>query len=56
VSAVKEAERLTQQHLLNILENTYKKGSESPDVSSQQLVEEIAQLLKPYVKSDTASV
>ncbi|WP_332628436.1 hypothetical protein [Halalkalibacter flavus] len=48
----KKAQKLSQQQLVKILEHTYKKGSESPNLSSQQLIEEIAQLLKPYVHSD----
>jgi hypothetical protein len=48
---VKEIGILTQQRLVQILEEAYKKGSESANVNSKQLVEEIAAYLKPYVKS-----
>ncbi|MFC0559226.1 hypothetical protein [Halalkalibacter alkalisediminis] len=51
MSAVKDVEILTQQRLLKILEDSYKKGTESTDVNSRQLVEDIATFLKPYVKS-----
>ncbi|MDT8863067.1 hypothetical protein N0O92_23220 [Alkalihalobacillus sp. MEB130] len=52
MTTVNEAQKLSQQQLVKILEHTYKKGSESPNLSSQQLIEEIAQLLKPYVKPE----
>jgi hypothetical protein len=52
MSKVKEVEILTQQRLMKILEDAYKKGSESPNVTSKQLVEEISAVLKPYVKSE----
>jgi hypothetical protein len=52
MSRVKEVETLTQQRLMKILEDAYKKGSESANVTSQQLVEEISAVLKPYVKSE----
>ncbi|WP_332695530.1 hypothetical protein [Halalkalibacter lacteus] len=48
---VKEVEILTQQRLVQILEEAYKKGTESASANSKQLVEEIAACLKPYVKS-----
>ncbi|WP_227938681.1 hypothetical protein [Alkalihalobacillus deserti] len=50
MSLVKEVEILTQERLVKILEDTYKKGSESTNVNSKQLVEEIATFLKPYVE------
>ncbi|ARK32294.1 hypothetical protein [Halalkalibacter krulwichiae] len=52
MSAVKDIEKLTQKHLVKILEDAYKKGTESADLNSRQLVEEIATFLKPFVKSD----
>lgn len=48
----KEVETLTQQRLLSILEDAYKKGTESANVTSKQLVEEISAVLKPYVNSE----
>ncbi|WP_332695220.1 hypothetical protein [Halalkalibacter lacteus] len=51
MDTVKEVEVLTRQQLVKILKDTYKKGTESPNLSSQQVVEEIAQFLKPFVKS-----
>ncbi|WP_227939556.1 hypothetical protein [Alkalihalobacillus deserti] len=50
MSTHKDVEILTQQHLMKILEDAYKKGTESANITSQQLVEEISALLKPYVK------
>jgi fructosamine-3-kinase len=44
----KEAETLTQQRLLEILEKAYRRGAEEAD--TKKLVEEIATSLKPYVK------
>ncbi|WP_332628442.1 hypothetical protein [Halalkalibacter flavus] len=44
----KEAETLTQQRLLEILEKAYRRGGEEAD--TKKLVEEIAASLKPYVK------
>ncbi|MFC0469082.1 hypothetical protein ACFFHM_00495 [Halalkalibacter kiskunsagensis] len=51
MDSVKEVEVLTRQYLVKILKDTYKKGTENPDLSSKQVVEEIAQFLKPFVKS-----
>jgi hypothetical protein len=50
MSLVKDVEILTQQRLVKILEEAYRKGSETANVDSKQLVEEIASHLKPYVK------
>jgi len=52
MSVLKEVELLTQERLVKILEAAYKKGTESANVTSKQLVEEISTVLKPYVKSE----
>ncbi|WP_227938586.1 hypothetical protein [Alkalihalobacillus deserti] len=52
MSVLKEVEMLTQERLLKILEAAYKKGTESANVTSKQLVDEISAVLKPYVKPE----
>ncbi|KHF37966.1 hypothetical protein [Halalkalibacter okhensis] len=49
MSESKAMEVLTEQHLKKILEDAYKKGSESTSVTTKQLVEEISNVLKPFV-------
>ncbi len=52
MSRKKEVETLTQKRLMKILEEAYKKGSNSATITSKQLVEEMSAVLKPYVKSE----
>jgi hypothetical protein len=52
MSRKKEVETLTQKRLMKILEEAYKKGSDSATITSKQLVEEMSAVLKPYVKSE----
>lgn len=52
MNTVKEVEILTQERLVKILEDAYKKGTESTTLTSKQLVEEMSAVLKIYVKSE----
>ncbi len=46
-------ERLKQQRLVKILEDAYKKGSESTNENAKELVEEMVTFLKPYVRTNS---
>ncbi|MDT8860301.1 hypothetical protein N0O92_08650 [Alkalihalobacillus sp. MEB130] len=50
MKVMKELDTLTQQRLVEILENAYRRGMEETD--AKQLVEEIAASLKPYVSKE----
>ncbi|NEU30300.1 hypothetical protein GN156_05825 [bacterium LRH843] len=43
---------LTQKQLLEILESACKRGADAVDVTTVQLVEEIAAVLKPFVEGE----
>ncbi|MED1603626.1 hypothetical protein [Alkalihalophilus marmarensis] len=51
---VKEATQFTETHLKELLQQIQQKGSEQADITSSQLVEEIASVLRPFVKQEKA--
>lgn len=49
--ATKQEQKLSQQHLLKILEDIRLKGSESTTINSKQVIDDIVMQLKPYIMS-----
>jgi hypothetical protein len=49
MSTVKEATHFTEQHLKDLLQHLQTKGTEDTNLTSAQLVEEIASAFKPFV-------
>ncbi|MDV2886402.1 hypothetical protein RYX45_14525 [Alkalihalophilus pseudofirmus] len=49
MSTLKDATEFTEQHLKDLMQQIQQKGMEQADITSSQLIEEIATVLKPLV-------
>ncbi|WEG16641.1 hypothetical protein PQ478_19380 [Alkalihalophilus pseudofirmus] len=54
MSTLKDATKFTEQQLKDLIQQIQQKGTDQADLTSSQLVEEIAAVLKPFVKQEEA--
>ncbi|WP_368503202.1 hypothetical protein AB3N04_13165 [Alkalihalophilus sp. As8PL] len=52
MSTLKEATNFTEQHLKDLLQHLQTKGTEDTNLTSAQLVEEIASAFKPFINRE----
>ncbi|MDV2684355.1 hypothetical protein RYX56_08230 [Alkalihalophilus lindianensis] len=52
MSTLKEATNFTEQHLKDLLQHLQTKGTEDTELTSAQLVEEIASVFKPFINHE----
>ncbi|MBP3950217.1 hypothetical protein [Bacillus suaedae] len=48
---LRQREALSQQQLLEILEDVYRKGSDSSNINAKQLIDDIVIQLSPFVQT-----